>query len=177
MEEREDLSLQWMLTKERNDALYRSRQTPDAASQLLTSYLSKQLPANSSISPLLSTSSGNRPYVFLHERFINLPAQTAPPLYRILTDEVTASAGDAPPTHVVFFSRVFSQEAYSDDEDEGGAAGGNDDDEDKPRGLKGAKRRKGGAATKKKPTAVDRGEKREWGYFRPEDEILEKVRR
>lgn len=105
--------------------------------------------------------------MYLHERFINLPAQTAPPLYRLLTDEVTAAHSSSTPSHVVFFSRVFSQEAYSDDEEDG-------DDEDKPRGMKGAKRRKG--VVKKKSTVNDRGEKREWGYFRPEDEILERVR-
>ncbi|CAO1633400.1 unnamed protein product [Sympodiomycopsis kandeliae] len=129
----------------------------DAASQLLSSYLSKQLPTGSPLSSLVSSPSS---VIYLHERFINLPAQTAPPLYRILTDEVSSSSSSAP-SHVFFFSRVFSSDAYSDDEDA-------DQDEDKPRGLKGATKRR------KKIVKDERGEKKEWGYFRPEDEILER---
>lgn len=102
----------------------------------------------------------------------------APPLYRLLTEEIvasTSSSGKGEPSHAVFFGRVFSKEAYSDDEDEpmNGPGAAAEDDEDKPRGMKGAKRRKGIAKKAKLP--VNKGERRDWGYFRPEDELLEKV--
>ncbi|PWN18714.1 hypothetical protein BCV69DRAFT_273137 [Microstroma glucosiphilum] len=157
------------------------RQPSNAASSLLTTYLASQLPATSPISSVLSSSStsspASKPWLFLHERFINLPAQVAPPLYRLLTEEIIASmssSGAGEPSHAVFFGRVFSKEAYSDDEDEpmNGPGGAAEDDEDKPRGMKGAKRRKG--ITKKAKLPVNKGERRDWGYFRPEDELLEK---
>lgn len=170
------------------------------ASKALTSYFAKHLPASSPITAALTSSlssssssseasiSAPRPYLYLHERFINLPPQTAPPLYRLLTDELTA--GKEEPTHVLFLSRVFSAEAYSDDEDEpmrpadGGDAAAADDD-DKPRGLKGAKRRKGLSGKRAATVAVASaggtnngsrsvgGDRLAWGHFRPEDVILE----
>ncbi|CAO1617708.1 unnamed protein product [Parajaminaea phylloscopi] len=181
------------------------------ASKTLTSYLSKHLPAASPIADVLTKAAAanaaeaSRPYLYLHERFINLPPQTAPPLYRLLTDELnaatSASEDKQEPTHVLFLSRVFSAEAYSDDEDEpmtavgpAGEDGQNDDDdddddddeEDRPRGLQGAKRRKGlagakqvaaaaAAAARRRPAAAKgpRGERLAWGHFRPEDVILE----
>lgn len=157
-------------------------QQSDAASKLLTSYFLKQVPSTSEAHRLLSSSSADdasstRPYLFLHERFINLPAQTAPPLYRLVTEELVQSLAtpSEEPTHVLFLSRVFSSDAYSDDEADG-AGGGNDDedDEDRPRGMKGAAKRRRHANKPKKPTAAAAEAADTWGHFRPEDTILER---
>lgn len=145
------------------------------------------MPSTSEANKLLSSSSSSsaadvssaRPYLFLHERFINLPAQTAPPLYRLVTEELIQSltTPSEEPTHVLFLSRVFSSDAYSDDEADGaGGGGGNDDedDEDRPRGMKGAAKRRRRANKPKKPTAAAAEAADTWGHFRPEDTILER---
>lgn len=161
-----------------------------AASKALTAYLSEHLSASPISAVLTSASlSSSRPYLFLHERFVNLPPQTAPPLYRLLTDELTAATSKdegQEPTHVLFLSRIFSAEAYSDDEDEPAtaaraAAEEQQVDDDHPKGLKGAKRRKGlggsGVRCSGKPKSSSgrgpRGERLVWGHFRPEDVVLE----
>lgn len=168
---------------------------------------------------------------------INMPAQVAPPLFRILGEElerrrteivssqvdlasatfacgevVTVSSGraldscmrivrtrttaDAPkcapslpqtptppaPSHLLFFSRVFSADALSEDEDM------SDDDQDAPTGLRGAKRRKTAKrqavkkeGVKSKNAAANlsagaAGEQEEMGLFHPEDGVIARVR-
>ncbi|PWN25190.1 hypothetical protein BDZ90DRAFT_247168 [Jaminaea rosea] len=163
------------------------------ASKLATDYLAKHLPSDSPVKALLSQQDA-RPYLYLHERFINLPPQVAPPLYRLVTEELAASLeGKEKPTHVLFFSRVFSSEAYSDDEDDGEDEEGSKpgpmkvdgedddgDDDDKPRGMRGskAKAKAKTAAMKKRRTAPhsrDKGERLPLGHFRPEDPLLAKI--
>lgn len=88
-----------------------------------------------------SSTSTNAPVIaVLHERMVNMPPQVAPPLYKMLIEEVQASlvsTSATRPSHYLFFSRVFSADAFSDDE-----AMDEDDDDDEPSGLAGARKRK-----------------------------------
>lgn len=87
-----------------------------------------------------SSTSTNAPVMaVLHERMVNMPPQVAPPLYKMLLEEVRASlaaTSATTPSHYLFFSRVFSADAFSDDE------AMDEDDDDEPSGLAGARKRK-----------------------------------
>lgn len=86
-----------------------------------------------------STSASAPIMAVLHERMVNMPPQVAPPLYKMLVEEVRASLNSESlpsPSHYLFFSRVFSADAFSDDE------AMDEDDDDEPSGLAGARKRK-----------------------------------
>ncbi|SJX63258.1 related to BCP1-Essential protein involved in nuclear export of cytoskeleton organization protein [Sporisorium reilianum f. sp. reilianum] len=87
-----------------------------------------------------SSTSTNAPVVaVLHERMVNMPPQVAPLLYKMLLEEVRASLSSTSatsPSHYLFFSRVFSADAFSDDE------AMDEDDDDEPSGLAGARKRR-----------------------------------
>ncbi|SPO35856.1 related to BCP1 - Essential protein involved in nuclear export of cytoskeleton organization protein [Pseudozyma flocculosa] len=171
-----------------------------AATATLTKYLSDVLgksPAAKDFQDLikkaLSPTSTNPPVTFvLHERMVNMPPQVAPPLYNMLVEELEqarSSKTPAPtrPSHLIFFSRVFSADAFSDDE------AMDEDDDDEATGLAGARRRKNKLAkreAKKQGAKKDAARVRaiaqgtgigggnsgeeELGLFHPEDKALAK---
>lgn len=118
------------------------------AAQNLTKYLLEVLnkPASKSFHDLIksaaSTTSTAAPVtVVLHERMVNMPPQVAPPLYKLLNEELQASRSarvpsPVAPSHYLFYSRVFSADAFSDDE------AMDEDDDDEPSGIAGARRRR-----------------------------------
>lgn len=138
-----------------------------------------------------SSASTNAPIVaVLHERMVNMPPQVAPPLYKMLLEEVRASQtalSSTPPSHYLFFSRVFSADAFSDDE------AMDEDDDDEPSGLAGARKRKAKLARReakkagaKKDAPKARGisdgmalsgpsADEELGLFHPEDIAISKL--
>ncbi|PWN40131.1 hypothetical protein IE81DRAFT_305613 [Ceraceosorus guamensis] len=102
------------------------KDTSSAASQTLHNFFSARLASKSvgssssasqAISDVLSSSNtAHRPYLVLHERMVNLPAQIATPLYRILAQEIESQLAQKP-THLIFFARIFSAAAFSSDEE------------------------------------------------------------
>lgn len=114
----------------------------------LTKYLLEVLnkPASKGFHDLVksaasSTSTAAPVTVILHERMVNMPPQVAPPLYKLLNEELQASRSSkdpkpAAPSHYLFYSRVFSADAFSDDE------AMDEDDDDEPSGIAGARRRR-----------------------------------
>ncbi|CEH13076.1 Isoamyl acetate-hydrolyzing esterase and related enzymes [Ceraceosorus bombacis] len=79
-------------------SLVNLKDTCSSASQTLHNFFSARLASKSvgssstasqAISDVLSSSNtAHRPYLVLHERMVNLPAQIATPLYRILAQEI-----------------------------------------------------------------------------------------
>ncbi|GAK65722.1 bcp1 [Moesziomyces antarcticus] len=151
-------------------------------------------PSTKSVHDLLksaaSSTSTNAPIVaVLHERMVNMPPQVAPPLYKMLLEEMRASLAStsAPtPSHFLFFSRVFSADAFSDDE------AMDEDDDDEPSGLAGARKRKAKLARREakkagakkdapKTRAISDGmalngaSDEELGLFHPEDVAIAKM--
>lgn len=123
---------------------------PGAAAQLVYGYLQKQLRHGSSpkaLVDLLERSKEDAPVLFfVHERMVNMPPLVAPPLYRMAFDELDEfrqETNGKKPTHVVFFSRAFSADAFSDDED------------NEPTGLAGARKRKANAGAHPAERAAD----------------------
>ncbi|GAC97610.1 hypothetical protein PHSY_005196 [Pseudozyma hubeiensis SY62] len=116
------------------------------AANSLTKYLleASSKPTSKAVHDLIksaaSSTSTNPPVIaVLHERMVNMPPQVAPPLYKMLLEEVRASLSSSSatqPSHYLFFSRVFSADAFSDDE------AMDEDDDDEPSGLAGARKRK-----------------------------------
>lgn len=171
-----------------------SKATSSAAGSELSEYLQARLgePSTSShasssakaMQALFGTGSSvaSRPLLILHERMINLPPATAPPLYRMVMDEVAQSKELRDYTHLVFFSRVFSSDAFSDeeegDEEEDGREREGKSQGRKSAGAKHAKRRK--AQTKKaiKNETIAKGAmddaEEELGLFHPEDAFIAK---
>ncbi|CBQ73424.1 related to BCP1-Essential protein involved in nuclear export of cytoskeleton organization protein [Sporisorium reilianum SRZ2] len=121
------------------------KQDSEAANSL-TKYLLEvaNKPSTKSVHDVIksaaSSTSTNAPVVaVLHERMVNMPPQVAPPLYKMLLEEVRASLSSTSatsPSHYLFFSRVFSADAFSDDE------AMDEDDDDEPTGLAGARKRR-----------------------------------
>ncbi|PWZ03794.1 protein BCP1 [Testicularia cyperi] len=126
------------------------KQQGSEAANSLTKYLLEVLskPSNKAFHDLVksasSSTSTNAPVtVVLHERMVNMPPQVAPPLYKMLVEELqaaraaktSADAGSSS-SHYLFFSRVFSADAFSDDE------AMDEDDDDEPSGLAGARKRR-----------------------------------
>lgn len=134
----------------------------------------------------LFTSASARPLLVLHERMINLPPATAPPLYRMVMDEVAQAKDLSEYTHLVFFSRVFSSDAFSDDDDDDGGEGEEENGRDRARGegaggkrsagATRAKRRKAQAKQAIKNETIAKGavgtEDEEMGLFHPEDALI-----
>ena len=153
--------------------------------------------AHDMIKSAASGTSTNAPIIaVLHERMVNMPPQVAPPLYKMLLEEVraslasasaSASASATAPSHFLFFSRVFSADAFSDDE------AMDEDDDDEPSGLAGARKRKAKLARREakkagakkdapKARAISDGmalsgagsSDEELGLFHPEDVAISK---
>ncbi|KAL9935138.1 hypothetical protein V8E36_006214 [Tilletia maclaganii] len=143
--------------------------------------------------------------LLLHERMVNLPALLAPPLYRILLselrpilasastpasddqDEATKSVAAAyariakhkiQDLHVLLFTRLYSDAAFSDDEDEDMDDGeGNPDADSKKKKAKPSfaqRRQKRRKAEQSAAAASQPGVSGDDSlhYFHPEDEIL-----
>lgn len=153
--------------------------------------------AHDAIKSAASSTSTNAPIVaVLHERMVNMPVQVAPPLYKMLLEEIRASLAGTlsctAPSHFLFFSRVFSADAFSDDE------AMDEDDDDEASGLAGARKRKAKLARReaKKAGAKKAGAKKdapkaraisdgmalsgagsdeELGLFHPEDIAISKL--
>ncbi|PWN48514.1 hypothetical protein IE53DRAFT_389279 [Violaceomyces palustris] len=162
---------------------------PSTPSSSLTSYFVEVLSKSESTKPFLelvqnaaTAKEGSAPIVaILHERMVNLPPQLALHLYRMIGEELEAvrnakSPVPPAPSHLLFFSRVFSSAAYSDDE------AMDEDDEDAPTGLAGARRRKNKMAKRQgKKQGVKPGPKKgtqdddEMGLFHPEDKALSEL--
>ncbi|TKY85512.1 hypothetical protein EX895_005674 [Sporisorium graminicola] len=116
------------------------------AANSLTKYLleAANKPSTKSVHDVInsaasSTSTSAPVIAVLHERMVNMPPQVAPPLYKMLLEEVRASLSSTSatqPSHYLFFSRVFSADAFSDDE------AMDEDDDDEPSGLAGARKRR-----------------------------------
>lgn len=165
------------------------------AANSLTKYLleASSKPAIKAVHDLIksaaSSTSTNPPViVVLHERMVNMPPQVAPPLYKMLLEEVRASLSSSSatqPSHYLFFSRVFSADAFSDDE------AMDEDDDDEPSGLAGARKRKAKLARREakkagakkdapKARAISDGmalagsSDEELGLFHPEDIAISK---
>lgn len=105
------------------------------------------------------------PTLLLHERLINLPAQVAAPLYRIMNDELEAAYKDSSlprPSHYLIFSRVFPHSALPDEDM---------DVDDEPT----KRRRKTQPTNAGKRSTADVAED-DMGMFHPEDAVLAKVR-
>lgn len=127
-------------------ALSSEKKEGSEATNSLTKYLLEvtSKPASKSVHDLIkssasSTSTSAPVMAVLHERMVNMPPQVAPPLYKMLLEEVRASLASTSatqPSHYLFFSRVFSADAFSDDE------AMDEDDDDEPSGLAGARKRK-----------------------------------
>ncbi|KAE8220428.1 hypothetical protein CF319_g6044 [Tilletia indica] len=136
----------------------------------------------------------------LHERMVNLPAQLAPPLYRILFSELTPFLSSSPPpavdegtdgtpiaqaytlllkakanTQVLFFTRLYSEAAFSDDEgdedmdDVDGQQSSGNKKKNKPSF---AQRRQKRRKAEQQQSAATAGDDTSLHYFHPEDEIL-----
>lgn len=144
------------------------------ATNSLTKYLleASSKPVNKKVHDLIksaaSSTSTNAPVVaVLHERMVNMPPQVAPPLYKMLLEEVRASLtsnSGTSPSHYLFFSRVFSADAFSDDEamDEDD----DDNDDDEPSGLAGARKRKAKLARREaKKAGAKKGRSQEPWHF------------
>ncbi|SPO23645.1 related to BCP1 - Essential protein involved in nuclear export of cytoskeleton organization protein [Ustilago trichophora] len=148
--------------------------------------------AHDTIKSAASSTSTNAPIIaVLHERMVNMPVQVAPPLYKMLLDEIRASlaatSSSSAPSHFLFFSRVFSADAFSDDE------AMDEDDDDEPSGLAGARKRKAKLARREakkaganknapKTRAISdgmalsgAGSDEELGLFHPEDIAISKL--
>lgn len=167
------------------------------AANSLTKYLLEvsSRPSSKAVHDLIkgaasSTSTNANVIAVLHERMVNMPPQVAPPLYKMLLEELQAylaSTSASQPSHYLFFSRVFSADAFSDEEvmDE--------DDDDEPTGLAGARKRKaklarreakkaGAKKTAPKTRAISDGmglsgtgsSDEELGLFHPEDVAISK---
>ncbi|SNX87260.1 related to BCP1 - Essential protein involved in nuclear export of cytoskeleton organization protein [Melanopsichium pennsylvanicum] len=167
------------------------------AANSLTKYLLEvtNKPSNKSIHEAIksaaSPTSTNAPVIaVLHERMVNMPPQVAPPLYKMLLEEIrTALASTANPSHFLFFSRVFSADAFSDDE----AMDEDEEDDDEPSGLAGARKRRAKLARKEAKKAGAKKDAprarvisdgmalsggaadEELGLFHPEDIAISKV--
>jgi protein BCP1 len=121
--------------------------------QALTQYLqqkSSQVPKLETMSNLLDSSTGeNQVGLILTERFINMPAETIPSMYKMLLEEVAWAVADKEPysfTHYLVFSRTYKEVESKLDQEE-------------QRPSK-KKRSEGSADTT--------------FYFHPEDEVLRK---
>ncbi|SPO24555.1 related to BCP1 - Essential protein involved in nuclear export of cytoskeleton organization protein [Ustilago trichophora] len=148
--------------------------------------------AHDAIKSAASSTSTNAPIVaVLHERMVNMPVQVAPPLYKMLVEEIRASlaatSSRTAPSHFLFFSRVFSADAFSDDE------AMDEDDDDEPSGLAGARKRKAKLARREAKKAGAKkdapkaraisdgmalsgaGSDEELGLFHPEDIAISKL--
>ncbi len=172
----------------------RAQKVPNTLSKYLAEVTSK--PSSKAVHDLLKSAalatSTNAPIIaVLHERMVNMPPQVAPPLYKMLLEEVRASlaATSSPtPSHFLFFSRVFSADAFSDDE------AMDEDDDDEPSGLAGARKRKAKLARREakragakkdalKTRAISDGmalsgadsADEELGLFHPEDVAISKM--
>lgn len=167
------------------------------AANSLTKYLLEvaSKPSSESVHDFIkssaSSTSTNAPIIaVLHERMVNMPPQVAPPLYKMLLEEVRASlssTSSTAPSHYLFFSRVFSADAFSDDE------AMDEDDDNEPSGLAGARKRKAKLARReakkagaKKDAPKARGisdgmalngpsADEELGLFHPEDIAISKA--
>ncbi|KAN0065873.1 Mss4p nuclear export [Thecaphora frezii] len=159
---------------------------------LINDALSKSSDFQELIKKAVSPTSTNPPVVVvLHERMVNMPPQVAPPLYNMLVEELdqarsVKSPVPTKPSHLIFISRVFSADAFSDDE------AMDEDDDDEATGLAGARRRKNKLAkreakkqgAKKNATrarAISQGtgiagagSQEELGLFHPEDKAIAK---
>jgi protein BCP1 len=157
-------------------ALYLSSKENQASKTLLsyynrvltTSSSSSSKVAASSISSLLQSKDQKVLQIF-HERMINMPPQIMPPLYKMLFEEIQSN--EQTPTHLLFFSRVFSTEAFSDGEEE--------EDQIPPSSKIGNGKQKGKKAKKTKPlnkaiTKMSTGTnaEEEVGLFHPEDAFI-----
>ena len=142
----------------------------DEASKILLEYYNRVLTPSSksasSISSLLQSKDQKVLQIF-HERMINMPPQIMPPLYKMLFEEIQSS--QQVPTHLLFFSRVFSTEAFSDGEEE----------EEGPSSRSGNGKQRGKKAKKTKPlnkaiTKMSTGAnaEEEVGLFHPEDAFI-----
>ncbi|KAK0549164.1 Mss4p nuclear export [Tilletia horrida] len=166
----------------------------------LTAYVQARLGSNQAFLSALTSSSASTLYLF-HERMVNLPPLLAPPLYRILLSELApllsanaslepeaaklaqpfqqlASSSFSPKNiQVLFFTRLYSEAAFSDDEDEemedGNEANGAGGNKKKPafaqRRAQNQKRRK---QAEQRSAAASGQEGSDLHYFHPEDEIL-----
>ncbi|CAD6898929.1 unnamed protein product [Tilletia controversa] len=181
----------------------------------LMPYLNARLGTQSTTAPFVQAleqaHTSNTLLFLLHERMVNLPAQLAPPLYRILFAELAPFLSEAAPApaqqdtaaatiadaytsiadakgkgkgklQVLFFTRLYSEAAFSDDEDDEQMddVDGEQDKEGNKKKSKASfaqrrqKRRKAEQASSAAPAAAGGGggEDSSLHYFHPEDEIL-----
>lgn len=148
-------------------------------SKTLLSYYNRVLSSSSaststsasSISSLLQ-STDQRILQIFHERMINMPPQIMPPLYKMLFEEIQSNPQfvQQKPTHLLFFSRVFSTEAFSD---------GEEDDDQIPSSRSNEGKKKAKKAKKSKPlnkaiTKMSTGgsSEEDVGLFHPEDALI-----
>lgn len=91
--------------------------------QSLTSYLNQQSARNPSLAPVVSVLASNTAEVglILTERLVNVPVEIAPPMYRMLAEEIQWALEDGEPyhfTHYLVFSKTYCEVASKLDQEE-----------------------------------------------------------
>lgn len=127
--------------------------------QKLTTYLSQKatrIPSLSTLPSLLSPTSPAQVGLILTERFINMPPETIPPMYKMLVEEIQWAVDEHEPysfTHYLVLSKTYTEIASQlpSQDEEGGP-------QKKSRNGKGAAAPAGG----------------ETFYFHAEDEVLQR---